>query len=624
MSFARMDNLPSIMERNILLCLTGLAATASMAQLPPQADAPLFRHMTEVNKEWHTMCPATGHADRTVHFSNEADRIATHLHLVAEHLRTSVPEGLSDEQIAERNALLDRLDEYADRGRFPQNHVLPYRNPVFIDPYNTACAVGQLMIESGHRELAERISREMNLFYVHDMKRADVFTWAGASGFTEDELAWIQPAYTPPSVWMAMGGGTNGEVKELLRLSNGDMLVAGSFTQAGGTNANYVARYNGTVYAALPGLPQGDIHTAIEFNGSIYVGGAFNGGSSDLAMWNGSGWNLQAVFSSKYAEVFDLHSKDGVLHAAGSSSGFAGVSYEVKRYVNNAWDQVGQSLNGAIRTLDTFNGTLVCGGDFYGDMFSQDSTLRHVAQLNINTWAPLGDGLNGRVFDLLVAQDTLYAGGDCVGELATYFGMARIAPGATAWEPLMPNIANYIFTPLDLLTHINALFEHDGRIYFGGDFLISNMLEYGNSLGVFLGTADLVAPLADMNGPVNDLDLLSSDQLVAGGAFTQNAGGTVPYVATTELALAIPLPELLAAQVRLWPNPARDHITVDAGVPLSPSTLIEVVDARGAIILRSAGGGSPTTLDVHGLAIGTYTVRITDAGVIRTTSFVRK
>lgn len=611
------------MERNILLGFTLLAATASFAQLPPQAEAPLLQHLLEVNKEWRTMCPAPANADRIVHFNNEPERIAQHLHLVAEHLRSTAPEGLSAAQSAERNQLLAQLDAYADRKVFPQNHVLPYRNPVFIDTDHTACAVGQLMIESGHRELAERISREMNLAYVHDMKRADVFAWAGESGFTEDELAWIQPAYPTSIPWLAMGGGTNGEVKELLRLSNGDMLVAGSFTQAGGTNVNYVARYNGSTYTALPGLPQGDIHTAIEFNGDLYVGGSYNGGSSDLAMWNGSSWILQAVFASKFAEVFDLHIQDGTLYAAGASSGFAGISYEVKKFMNNTWEFVGQPLNGAVRSLDTFNGTLVCGGDFTGNIFTQDSTLLHVAQLNINTWQQLGDGLNGRVFDLLVDQDTLYAGGDCVGEVATYFGLSRIASGAATWEPLMPNIANYIFSPLDAITKINALFAHNGRIYFGGEFLVSNILDYGNSMGVLDGV-DLVSPMADMNGPVNDLDLLGTDQLVAGGAFSTNTGAALPFVATTDLVLSIPQLARLSSRVQVWPNPANDIITVDAGVPLAPSAAIEVLDAKGAVVMRMAGGGARTDINVRALAGGAYTVRVTNNGAVRTGSFTRK
>ena len=103
-----------------------------------------------------------------------------------------------------------KLGTYADRGRFPQNEVLPYRNPVFIDRHNTACAVGQLTIESGNEALARSIQHDMNLAYVHDMKRDDVFAWASASGFTENELVRIQPGYPPGVPWYGLAMARTG------------------------------------------------------------------------------------------------------------------------------------------------------------------------------------------------------------------------------------------------------------------------------------------------------------------------------------------------------------------------------------------------------------------------------
>jgi hypothetical protein len=180
-----------------------------------------------------------------------------------------------------------------------------------------------------------------------------------------------------------------------------------------------------------------------------------------------------------------------------------------------------------------------------------------------------------------------------------------------------------MFSPLDAITHINALFAHNGRMYFGGEFLISNFLEYGNSMGVIDGP-DNVAPLADMNGPVNDLDLHGMDQLVAGGGFSTNAFAPLPYVATADLATAIPVHRLPSTELQVWPNPALDAITVDAGVPLTAAALIEVVDARGAIVARTSGGGTRTDIPVRALPAGLYTLRITDNGTIRMVTFARK
>ena len=143
--------------------LAGLFPIALFAQLAPQRPASLNQHMVEVNKEWRSMDPLLAGGDRIVHFSSEAERIAMHLHLVRATLEVRTPEGLGADQVAARATLLEDLDAYADRGLFPQNDLLPYRNPVFIDRFNTACAVGQLMIESGNAALAVRIRKEMYL-----------------------------------------------------------------------------------------------------------------------------------------------------------------------------------------------------------------------------------------------------------------------------------------------------------------------------------------------------------------------------------------------------------------------------------------------------------------------------
>lgn len=593
------------MERIILGAMAVAMSAASQAQLSPTTDAPLYRHLLEVNKQWRVMDPSPADGGRMVHFKNEAERIATHLHRVAAYERSHVPEGLSASSLAHRSALLDRLDAYADRGRFPQNHVLPVRNPVFIDPHGTACAVGQLMIESGNDDLARRIQDEMNLAYVHDMKRTDVYAWAGEQGFTEDELAWIQPGYPPSIPWYALGNGTNGTVTELLRLQNGDLIVAGEFTNAGGAAAAHVARWNGTSYSALGTGVDGTITSAIEFNGDIYLGGTFGPGTADLARWTGSSWVLSTVFASKYAHISDLHIHDGVLHAAGSMSGFSGTSYNVKRLVNGTWEAVGQSLNGEIRALESFDGTLVCGGAFTDNYFSQDTTIVHVARLNGGTWEQLANGLNGTVRDLLVHSGELYAAGDCVAEVGTYFGLARIDTGAPQWEQLMPNITNYFFSPLDGMVGINAMVEDpDGvRIHLGGDFYASEIMTQGMGLATFHGTADAVTVLGEFGGVVNDLDLLGTSELVAGGA-----SASLANIASTDLTLAVPSPGT-TVQVSLWPNPATEQIRID-GLGTRPAQRIEIMDAAGRLVKRFNNVAPGNPIDVHELPLGSYTARV--------------
>lgn len=603
----------------ILGAATLVLAIAAQAQLSPNTDAPLYEHLLEVNKEWRTMDPTPIGGERVVHFANEAERIATHLHMVAAYERAHAPEGLPATSAAERAALLDKLDTYADRGVFPQNHVLPVRNPVFIDPHGTACAVGQLMIESGHDALAMRIHDEMNLAYVHDMRRADVYAWAGEHGFTENELAWIQPGYPPPIPWYALGGGTDGTVSELLRLGNGDLIAAGEFTIAGGTYATRVARWNGTSYAPMgPGV-NGTISTAIEFGGDIYLGGTFNSGASDLARWTGSAWVYTAAFASKTAYVSDLHVHAGVLHAAGSMTGFTGTSYGVKRLNNGNWENVGQELNGEIKAMESVGPFLLCGGSFTGNYFSQDTTVLHVARLDSGSWVQLGDGLNGNVRDLLVHEDQLYAAGDCVGEVATFFGLARIAISAVEWEPLMPNIANYIYSPLDGMVGINAMLpDPDGvRIHLGGDFYASEGMTTGMGLATFHGEADQVTVLGEFLGPVNDLELLGTSELVAGGA-----SESLLNIASTDLTLSVPS-QGTTVTVSLWPNPTTDQLRID-GLGTGMMARVELFDATGRMVKRITNMPTSNTIDVRELSAGSYTALITADNKQMTAAFIKR
>lgn len=118
-----------------------------------------------------------------------AEKIRAHLEATEKRLR-EVPS-----PSPERLANLDRLRAYWVRGQFPQNTTSPGRVPVFIDERGVACAVAQLVIDSGARELAERVQKTDNRGYLLEMNVPGLAEWIAASGLTGEELASIQPAY---------------------------------------------------------------------------------------------------------------------------------------------------------------------------------------------------------------------------------------------------------------------------------------------------------------------------------------------------------------------------------------------------------------------------------------------
>ena len=606
------------MTRNLTLSALLLSYSAS-AQLAPDAPAPLEQHMLEVNAEWAHV--DTDLAEVVVNFATEAERIASHLRLVRKHLAAYPPEGLDDLQADRRMQLLDRLSAYADRGVFPHNHVLTYRNPIFIDPHGTACAVGQLMIESGHRDLAERIDGAMETGYLAEIIAdirfaAPVNDWAAAHGFTADELAWIQPGYPPTLPTYPLGGGTNGPVSVTLTLTDGNLLVAGDFTSAGATAANNVAVWDGSAFHALGDGVNGYIQCATEFAGSIYLGGTLFNGQYDLARWDGDGWTFQNALEGKWSEVNALHVHEGVLHAAGDLAGFNGFDHLVVRHQAGQWQWIGQ-FDAPVLALATHNGQLVAGGGFTGVVGSTDPVVQHVAYFDGSSWSQLGNGLDATVRTFLLKDGHLHAAGDVYVDTDRTFGIARIGNG-DVWELLLEGQAIEPWNEED--AWIASIADAGNMLVFGGRFQIYNFMWYGTHIGGLLLNEGLLFPAVVLYDEVHSLSM-NDGILVYGGAFTNSSAGDLHHLASFDFMTTVD--EISAAPlVQAWPNPAIDHIsipTVDLTV-----TGLWVMDASGrTITIPYQRMADRIDLDLGGMAPGTYTVHLLTDNAHRTARFVK-
>ena len=123
-------------------------------------------------------------------------RITAHLKRTEADLRAADVSHLSRAQRRVRAENLDALHRYWVRGVYPRNSDVPGRRvPVFIDHGGRACAVGQLMIDSGHEALAQHVALDERLEYLGTIETEGVATWIEESGLTFAELARIQPTY---------------------------------------------------------------------------------------------------------------------------------------------------------------------------------------------------------------------------------------------------------------------------------------------------------------------------------------------------------------------------------------------------------------------------------------------
>ena len=110
--------------------------------------------------------------------------------------------------------------------------------------------------------------------------------------------------FSPPAVaqalnstnWDPLSSGVDGPVFALAVGGSGSLYAGGSFTTAGGTPANRVAKWDGSAWSALGSGVDGTVKAlAVDSSGNLYAGGVFStaGGVSAkrVARWDGTAWS---------------------------------------------------------------------------------------------------------------------------------------------------------------------------------------------------------------------------------------------------------------------------------------------------------------------------------------------
>lgn len=178
-----------------LLIITGMICfiISSWSQQP----LTVYDQLCALNSQWKTNKPDYAVLNERILLSTDQEMIKMHLTLVENTLRNKDISHLTPDQKEKRMQGLAILHNYCKRGVFPVNLYHSERTPYFIDYLGTACAVGQIVIETGFGDFAEQIKNENNYGYIFDLenKYPLLTEWAYTHGFTMEELAWIQPTY---------------------------------------------------------------------------------------------------------------------------------------------------------------------------------------------------------------------------------------------------------------------------------------------------------------------------------------------------------------------------------------------------------------------------------------------
>ncbi len=226
--------------------------------------------------------------------------------------------------------------------------------------------------------------------------------------------------YAQAYTWQAMGNGlqngTNGNVYAITSF-NGKIIVAGTFTQAGGVNAQNIVQYDPATntWSALSTGINGEVGALTVRNSELIAGGLFTQAGitavSNIARWNGSNWFTLGSGINNEVNALTVYNTDLIAGGNFSNAGGTGAN-NIAKWNGTTWSALASGLTGSgdrVNALTVFSGNLVAAGRFEQ---SGSTDLKNVAKWNGTTWSefnsnPIDNDINAAA----VFNNELYIGG---------------------------------------------------------------------------------------------------------------------------------------------------------------------------------------------------------------------
>ena len=323
--------------------------------------------------------------------------------------------------------------------------------------------------------------------------------------------------------WGTVGTGANNNEVSALLVSGSDLYAVGSFTDMGGvTSADYLARWNGSSWAAVgDGIDsQGK---AIVETGNIFVGGAFDQagsvGAGYIAEWNGSSWSALATSSDfgTNSTVNALAVNGSYIYAGGDFTTAGDVVVNnIARWDGSSWEALGTGLNGTVYTICSYGPNVYVGGNF---STAGGVGVNNIAVWNGASWSALGTGgvFNDIIFSIAVSDSGVFIGGkftEPARRIVRFYN--------NQWDSLGTGIGN------DPDHYVRTIAIKNDTVYAGGYFTIAGGFSASN-LAFWDGTnwAELGGGVS--SGAPNVVNVLAflADTLYVGGLFSQVNSGAL-------------------------------------------------------------------------------------------------
>lgn len=327
--------------------------------------------------------------------------------------------------------------------------------------------------------------------------------------------------------WAALGtaagfNSTGLAVESMAGLPNGDLVICGSYGTVGAVNSP-LARWNGSAWSALPGVPTTAAirELAVEANGNLVVGGQFAsiGGvaANNVARWNGTAWSaLGAGLAAN--SLLAAASSGELLAMAGPALG------DLRRWNGSAWTSpsIATPTSEFVRAMVALpGGEVFAGGDFVASI-TPSVAATGVARWTGSAWQATTSG--GSVAGVVHAAAALPNGNVVVGGKFNAIGgmpASGIAIGAgSQWSTLGTAASPGVDVGSTVLA-VAAL--ANGDIVAGGNFSSIGGVAAGRIARLSGATW---SSMGGANSNVNALMTLANGDLIAAGGFT-SIGGVV-------------------------------------------------------------------------------------------------
>ncbi|MCH8902630.1 MAG: T9SS type A sorting domain-containing protein [Bacteroidetes bacterium] len=397
-------------------------------------------------------------------------------------------------------------------------------------------------------------------------------------------------------VWNTVGSGTDGNVFALA-VYNSELYVAGNFSNAGGSSASNIARWDGSSWNSVGSGLSGIVNKLYVFGGDLYAGGFFTmaGGSTAnrIAKWDGSSWSAVGTGIASFG-VYNMTTYNSDLLITGWFT-FAGgnVRNHVTAWDGSSFNQVGSGgsagTNGACFSAYEYGGDLYLSGAF--TLVEGSLTAAGIVKYNGTSYSTVGSGFVPALstsYAMTVYNSDLIMGGSFTSASGTGASYVVNYDGSS-WTSLSSGTNGFV----------RALEPFGSNLYVGGDFTTAGGTTV-NYLGKWDG-AVWSALGAGLDSSVRALTVYKGE-LYVGGMFTDADGTATNYIARLDTSTpSPPVASFIASKTMVCLGEQISYTDLSAQVPTNWSWTFS--------------GGTPSTStsqnpNVTYNSIGTYNSKL--------------